>query len=92
MFQFVDDEAEVLRSRIATSKEGRGGRRYLSRVFTESLSPRSRCSHFPVIQLTVASDYQGRGPGRRILSRVVKRLSDMGYDGLSLRVSRDAVG
>jgi len=35
MFQLGDDEAEVLRSQIATSKEGRGGRRYLPRVFTE---------------------------------------------------------
>ncbi len=40
-------------------------------------------------QLAVASDYQGLGLGRRILSRVVQRLSDMGYDGLSLMVSRD---
>ena len=28
MFQLDDDEAEVLRSQNATSKEGRGGRRY----------------------------------------------------------------
>jgi ribosomal protein S18 acetylase RimI-like enzyme len=40
-------------------------------------------------QLAVAPDYQGLGLGRRILSRVVQRLSDMGYDGLSLMVSRD---
>jgi ribosomal protein S18 acetylase RimI-like enzyme len=40
-------------------------------------------------QLAVAPDYQGRGLGRRILSRVIERLSDMGYDGLSLMVSRD---
>ena len=35
MFQLGYDEAEVLRSQIATSKEGRGGRRYLPHVFTE---------------------------------------------------------
>ena len=40
-------------------------------------------------QLAVAPDYQGRGLGRRILSRVIERLSDMGYDRLSLMVSRD---
>ncbi len=40
-------------------------------------------------QLAVAPDYQGRGLGRRILSRVIGRLSDMGYDGISLMVSRD---
>jgi ribosomal protein S18 acetylase RimI-like enzyme len=40
-------------------------------------------------QLAVAPDYKGLGLGRRILSRVVQRLSDMGYDGLSLMVSRD---
>jgi ribosomal protein S18 acetylase RimI-like enzyme len=40
-------------------------------------------------QLAVAPDYQGRGLGRRILSSVIERLSDMGYDGLSLMVSRD---
>ena len=35
MFQLNDDEAEVLRSQIATSKKGRGGRRYNPYVFTE---------------------------------------------------------
>ena len=40
-------------------------------------------------QLAVAPDCQGRGLGRRILSRVIDRLSDMGYDGLSLMVSRE---
>jgi ribosomal protein S18 acetylase RimI-like enzyme len=47
----------------------------------------SRKAH--LAQLAVAPDYQGRGLGRRILSRVVERLSDMGYDGLSLMVSRE---
>jgi ribosomal protein S18 acetylase RimI-like enzyme len=40
-------------------------------------------------QLAVAPDFQGRGLGRRILSRVIERLAEMGYDGLSLMVSRD---
>ena len=40
-------------------------------------------------QLAVAPDCQGRGLGRRILSRVIERLSDMGYEGLSLMVSRE---
>jgi len=35
MFQLNPEEAEVLRSQIATSKEGRGGRRYLPFAFTE---------------------------------------------------------
>ena len=35
MFQLKAEEAEVLRSQIATSKEGRGGRRYLPFAFTE---------------------------------------------------------
>ena len=35
MFQLTDDEAEHLRSQIATSKTGRGGRRTLPYVFTE---------------------------------------------------------
>ena len=35
MFQLTDDEAELLRSQIATSKTGRGGRRTLPYVFTE---------------------------------------------------------
>ena len=35
MFQLTTEEAEDLRSQIATSKGGRGGRRYLPYVFTE---------------------------------------------------------
>jgi phage regulator Rha-like protein len=35
MFQLNPEEADVLRSQIATSKEGRGGRRYLPFAFTE---------------------------------------------------------
>jgi hypothetical protein len=35
MFQLTSAEAEVLRSQIATSNEGRGGRRYAPYVFTE---------------------------------------------------------
>jgi len=35
MFRLTADEAEVLRSQIATSKGGRGGRRYAPYVFTE---------------------------------------------------------
>lgn len=35
MFQLTKDEVTVLRSQSATSKEGRGGRRYAPYVFTE---------------------------------------------------------
>jgi hypothetical protein len=35
MFQLTTEEAEVLRSQIAISNRGRGGRRYLPYVFTE---------------------------------------------------------
>lgn len=35
MFQLDQAEAEALRSQIATSKDGRGGRRYAPYVFTE---------------------------------------------------------
>jgi hypothetical protein len=35
MFQLSDDEHRTLRSQIATSNAGRGGRRYLPYVFTE---------------------------------------------------------
>lgn len=35
MFQLSHNEASSLRSQIATSKKGRGGRRYLPYVFTE---------------------------------------------------------
>ena len=35
MFQLTKDEVESLRSQNATSKEGKGGRRYLPFVFTE---------------------------------------------------------
>ncbi len=35
MFQLTSEEAESLRSQIATSKQGRGGRRYAPYVFTE---------------------------------------------------------
>ncbi|MDX6612968.1 MAG: hypothetical protein QOD75_2154 [Blastocatellia bacterium] len=35
MFQLTKEEAECLRSQFATSKKGRGGRRYLPYVFTE---------------------------------------------------------
>ncbi len=35
MFQLTEAEAEALRSQIATSNEGRGGRRYVPYVFTE---------------------------------------------------------
>lgn len=34
MFQLTEDEWESLRSQIATSKTGRGGRTYFSNVFT----------------------------------------------------------
>jgi ribosomal protein S18 acetylase RimI-like enzyme len=40
-------------------------------------------------QLAVAPDFQGRGLGRLLLARTIERLSEMGYDGLSLMVSRD---
>ena len=35
MFQLTKAEAEALRSQIATSNDGRGGRRYAPYVFTE---------------------------------------------------------
>ena len=35
MFQLTADEVDVLRSQIATSNSGRGGRRYLPFAFTE---------------------------------------------------------
>lgn len=35
MFQLTSEEAESLRSQFATSKQGRGGRRYAPYVFTE---------------------------------------------------------
>jgi hypothetical protein len=35
MFQLTPEEVEVLRSQIATSKGGRGGRRYAPYAFTE---------------------------------------------------------
>jgi len=35
MFQLTESEAETLRCQIGTSKEGRGGRRYLPYAFTE---------------------------------------------------------
>jgi hypothetical protein len=35
MFQLKAKEHQILRSQIATSKKGRGGRRYLPNVFTE---------------------------------------------------------
>jgi hypothetical protein len=35
MFQLTKDEAATLRSQSATSREGRGGRRYAPYVFTE---------------------------------------------------------
>lgn len=35
MFRLTQEEAHVLRSQIATSKAGRGGRRYMPYVFTE---------------------------------------------------------
>jgi hypothetical protein len=35
MFQFSEEETEILRSQFATSKARRGGRRYLPYAFTE---------------------------------------------------------
>ena len=35
MFQLTESETQVLRSQFATSKEGRGGRRYIPYAFTE---------------------------------------------------------
>ena len=35
MFQLTNEEFEILRSQIATSNKGRGGRRYMPYVFTE---------------------------------------------------------
>jgi ribosomal protein S18 acetylase RimI-like enzyme len=40
-------------------------------------------------QLAVAPPYQSAGLGRQILARVISVLSGMGYDSLSLMVSRD---
>ena len=36
MFQLTKEEDELLRSQIVTSKQGRGGRRYLPYAFTEN--------------------------------------------------------
>jgi ribosomal protein S18 acetylase RimI-like enzyme len=47
----------------------------------------ARSAH--LAQLAVAPEYQGQGLGRRILARVVARLSEMRYQGLSLMVSRE---
>jgi hypothetical protein len=35
MFQLNEEESDILRSQFATSKPGRGGRRYVPYVFTE---------------------------------------------------------
>nr|WP_052176909.1 ORF6N domain-containing protein [Pedobacter glucosidilyticus] len=35
MFELSKEEFDLLRSQIVTSKEGRGGRRYLPNAFTE---------------------------------------------------------
>ena len=35
MFQLTDSESDLLRSQFATSKKGRGGRRYAPYAFTE---------------------------------------------------------
>jgi ribosomal protein S18 acetylase RimI-like enzyme len=40
-------------------------------------------------QLAVAPDFQGRGLGRLLLTHTIERLSEIGYDGLSLMVSRE---
>src|SRR5687767_8316194 len=56
MFRLTADEAESLRSQIATSNEGRGGRRYLPQVFTEQgvamLSSVLRSDH--AVQVNIA--------------------------------------
>jgi len=44
MFQLTESETHLLRSQIATSKEGRGGRRYLPYAFTGKTGVRS-CNH-----------------------------------------------
>ena len=49
MFQLDKDETAALRSQIATSNTGRGGRRYAPYVFTEQAS---RCS--PVLRSKTA--------------------------------------
>jgi len=40
-------------------------------------------------QLAVDPEFQGRGLGRLLLTRTIERLAEMGYDGLSLMVSRE---
>jgi hypothetical protein len=45
MFQSTDSETEILRSQIVTSKEGRGGRRYVPYAFTEQ-ALLALCSYF----------------------------------------------
>jgi len=35
MFQLTESETQILRSQFATSKRGRGGRRYMPYAFTE---------------------------------------------------------
>ncbi len=48
MFQLTKSEAEALRSQIATSKDGRGGRRYAPYVFTEQgVAIEKRLEHRP---------------------------------------------
>ncbi len=68
----------------AVARDSRTDRAVGFAVVTET-SPRK--AH--LAQLAVAPEYQGRGLGRRILSRVIDRLQEMSYDGLSLMVSRE---
>ncbi len=68
----------------AVARDSRTDRAAGFAVVTET-SPRK--AH--LAQLAVAPEYQGRGLGRRILSRVIDRLQEMSYDGLSLMVSRE---
>ena len=76
MFELTENEFHFLRSQIVTSKNGRGGTRYLPMVFTE----------YGVLQLAnVLSSVRARQMSIRIIE-VFVRLQKMLTDNLELRL------
>jgi hypothetical protein len=73
MFQLTKAETEVLRSQIATSNDGSGGRRYAPYVFTEQgvamLSGVLRSDRAITVNIEIMRAFVELRRGRRLLSR-----------------------
>jgi len=78
MFELTNEEWDSLRSQIATSKQGKGGRRYLPRVFTE---------HGVLMLANVLNSKKAIAVSIQIIDTFIRlRQMAIGYDSLPQRI------